>query len=228
MDTRKVIKRIGLGIGGLIGVLVLVLLVLVVFQVPISLDRMRPGVIEAARERLDREVAIDGGVSLVLGLRPALEVRGFRIANPEGWPGGGNVASFDRLRARVALGKFLDGRLDIHELMGEGMELSLEGDGTGGENWYFPAMKGEQRAMGEGEMSIVGFDELSIHDLAIKAHNVTGERDLYLRFDEVKGSAAPKTPLNLDLTGALQGVPFTVSLLGESLEELLALERSWK
>ncbi|MEM7146417.1 MAG: AsmA-like C-terminal region-containing protein [Verrucomicrobiota bacterium] len=222
-------KRIGMGVGGVLGVAVLVLFVLVVFQVPISLNRMKPEVLEAARERLDRDVAIEGGVSLVLGLRPALEVRGFRIGNPEGWPGGGDLARLDRVRARVGLTDFLNGDLDIYELVAEGMYLALEKNVKGEENWNFPeAESGEEEAAGSGNLRIVGFDKVLIRDLTIKAHKVSGERDLDLRFEEVKGTAEPGDPLTLELGGAIQSVPFSVSVKGESIGKLVAWKEPWK
>ncbi|MEM8955057.1 MAG: hypothetical protein AAGD22_12975 [Verrucomicrobiota bacterium] len=70
--------------------------ILVGFKVPIRLDCLKLVVPAAAGNHLDRRVVIEGGARIVLGLRPSLEVRGFRIASLAGWPGGGAVSVVDR------------------------------------------------------------------------------------------------------------------------------------
>ena len=212
----------------MLGSAVLVLIVMVLFRVPISLDRLREPVMVAARDRLDREVAIEGGVSLVLGFPLVLEVRGFRIANPEGWVGGGDLARIGLLQARVGLGEFLDGRLDIRKLMVEGMILSLEKDAQGNKNWQFSGAREAKPSMGEGGMRIVGFDKLAVRDLSITVRNAKRDRDLSLKFEEVKGSAKPGAPVTFDLSGAIQRVPFVVSVTGDAMGDLLEAARPWE
>jgi uncharacterized protein involved in outer membrane biogenesis len=67
--------------------LVAVSAIIIALEIKVELDPLRKPVALAASKALDREVRLDGSLSLVPTLWPTLEINDVSIGNPEGWPG---------------------------------------------------------------------------------------------------------------------------------------------
>ena len=85
MRLPKLIRWTAIGIGGVVAFLLIVSAIVIAFEITISLDRFREQIDAAAPRALGRDVSIDGKIELTPALWPAMEIEGFRIANPGDW-----------------------------------------------------------------------------------------------------------------------------------------------
>ena len=85
------------------------------FEITISLDAFRDQIDAAATRALGRDVSIDGKIELTPALWPALEIEGFRIANPRDWESG-DFVRLARFRAQIGILPLFRRQIHIEEI----------------------------------------------------------------------------------------------------------------
>ena len=83
MGISSYLKRTVFIIGSLVILIGVVLVVVLAIGISVNVDGIRARAEAAATQALGRKVSIDGHLAVDLSFRPALELNGLKIANPE-------------------------------------------------------------------------------------------------------------------------------------------------
>lgn len=120
---------------GLLFVIVLLLVAAVVI-LPMVIDPndYKPQIVEAARDNLGRELAIEQDLSLSVFPWLGIETGGVRVGNAEGFKADA-FAEIDQLGLKVKLMPLLSRRVEVDTLVVKGLRLNLEKDASGKTNW---------------------------------------------------------------------------------------------
>jgi uncharacterized protein involved in outer membrane biogenesis len=93
-------------------------------------------------EIIDREVRVDGTVSLDVSLEPTLRITDVRIANAP-WAPDRSFAHLERAEVQIVLSPLFSGIVHLRRLVFEGLTLQLETAADGRENWHLLAARAE-------------------------------------------------------------------------------------
>ncbi len=206
--------------------------------VTIDLEFFKEGVETAARSVLDREVAIGGPAVLEFSTWPAIEVQGVQVANVAS-SSDPVFFSAERARLQVGVAPLLKGKLEIADLVAEGIVLNLENNTEGSPNWEFGSRdeqakaKPEQSAATEKKepfISLSGVNSLNLKNIAVKYHDAALIKTIEFNLDNMQGSAAPGEPFVIGFRGDVQNQPYDFTFKGDSLDELFARgkEQIWQ
>ncbi len=106
-------------------------------------DWLIPYVDKQASAALGRPVTITH-LHVKLGLVPHIVADGVTIGNPEGWPGGGNLATADKLQVDVDAMAYIRGRrIVIPAITVDSPKVDAQQLADGRNNWTFPSSGGD-------------------------------------------------------------------------------------
>ena len=109
-------------------------------------DWLIPYVDKQASAALGRQVTITH-LHVRLGRVPHIEAEGVTIANPDGWPGGGNLAAADKLAVDVDAMAYIRGRkIVIPAITVDSPKVDAQQLADGRNNWTFPSSNGDAPA----------------------------------------------------------------------------------
>ncbi len=119
--------------------LILVLVVLavgavIVITMVIDPNEYKPQIVEQAKQKLGRDIAIEQDLSLTYYPWLGLQTGGVRVGNAAGFKAK-NMAEIDELDIRVKLWPLLSQRVEVDTLVLKGLRLNLEKDAQGKTNW---------------------------------------------------------------------------------------------
>ena len=238
----EVARRPGMGrflrwtavvLGAPLGLCLLGLAVFVASGIPVDLSVLRGRIEAAASLALERNVTIEGPVGLVPAIWPTVQVEGIRVGNPAGWPDS-DLLRLDLVRAQLSIPSLLLGDVRIEEVAVEGLAIHLETDAAGAPNWLLKARETaaptEDRKTGAGSPALrfIELQELSLRDIAVVYRDAAGDRRYELKLNEVTGSAESDRPMQLFVQGAVQNLPYAVTLTAGDLGSLVDGEAPWQ
>ena len=127
-------KRIGIGVGAVLAVLVLAIGAFVVFfpkaWAVADIERR-------VEEATQRDLTLSGDVDLTFWPALGFSAAQASLSNPQGFSDTPFLAA-DRIVFAVKVMPLLGGRIEVKELTFEGAELQLEAKADGAANWTFP------------------------------------------------------------------------------------------
>ena len=226
---RSVLRWIAISTGALIAVAVLGLLVFTTFAIPLDLSWSRDRIETAATEALNRRVVVDGEIELIPALWPTLEINGVRIGNPGDWSDADFVV-LDRVRVKVGVIPILRGEIRIEEITVDGLTVALEVDAKGRGNWLIDRLGGEAesvRVETAMDLRFVELQQLSLNDVAVTYRSAVGDTVSALELTEVSGNVENDQPMRFSIQGAVQDVPFTVTVGADSFATLIDDGSEW-
>lgn len=162
-------KRILIGFGILIGVLVLAIVLFFVFF-PKDL-----AVAEAERrieEATDRELTISGPVELTFWPALGFSAEQASLSNPEGFDASQSFLSANRIVFAVKVMPLLRGSIEVKQLILDGAAFNLVATDDGAANWTFPT---EETAEDQTTLDDLRLDEMRLTDGTISFQGATGE-----------------------------------------------------
>ncbi|MEM7024685.1 MAG: AsmA family protein, partial [Pseudomonadota bacterium] len=123
------------------------LLVVAVFVVPrvINWHRFEHQIADSIREATGREVRIDGEIDVTLLPAITFSVRDVHLANPPGFEAA-DLASIEEIRGRIQVWPFFGRRIHVDQLVVRGLDVALEVNREGRENWSFEPTAAPPRA----------------------------------------------------------------------------------
>ncbi|MEM7145594.1 MAG: AsmA family protein [Verrucomicrobiota bacterium] len=236
MPLPKPIRWILRAIGGLLALIVAIPLTFAVFHIPIPLNKLRPAIISALEDVFHREVRANGSVNLYIGLHPAVSITNVTLSNPPGWHHDGDFAKLDRLKASIDLFDLLDKRININNFILSGVELNLQRDPDGKENWTFPRGPSTENHASDTNPSpenngpgleFVQVRNIDIDDINLTEFNADGSVKYNITLHKATGGAASEQDMSLELDGTVDDAPFSASFTGASLHSLLKTHDLW-
>ncbi len=167
-------KKIGIGVGAVVGTLVLAAILFVVFF-PKDL---------AAREA-ERRIEAATGRDLTLGrieisLWPALgfSADSASLSNPDGFSAEHPFIAADRIVFAVALAPLLRGAIQVKQLIFEGAQIRLEAKEDGAANWAFPT---ENTSEAETTIEDLRLDDVRLVDSMVSFQGGADQAPLVLQ-----------------------------------------------
>lgn len=228
----------------LLGLLLLVILFLAVvtfLKIPIDLSRFKEPVETLVSKAIHRQVTISDSIVVSTSLTPYFTIEGLEIANPEGFSQD-TFMYLGAARIQVKLLPLLRWKVHIPELTVSGVKVNLVEEKDGRVSWQFagdnrsPATNtsAERQPGNEAqrpEVELSG-DSVVVHKLNLENIEVNWFESGQLQpqkyqVEKCSGTMVPGKPLNLDVTGSLLEVPYTVNVAIASLEEFISNNSSW-
>lgn len=205
-------------IGWSIAVLLVLITVLVVVLLSLDLSTYRDPLQSGISKAVGRQVNLRGEMSLELSLHPTIAIEDLRVANPP-WASRPDFARAGRVEVQLALWPLLHGNLDILNVGVDGLDVLFEARADGANNWTFGQDTGTSPAL-------PAIQSLSCEQCAV-AYRVDADREERLVIAAAAGALALDEPVQFLLSGSYRDIPFTVSLLGGTLTDLVVSSQPW-
>ena len=228
---RKALRWMAISVAGLLAVLILVVVIVIASGIPVELDWVKGKIETAASEATGRRIAIEGPLTLVASMPPAVQIEGVRVGNPEGWPRS-DLVRLDLARARLRVLPLLKGDVLVDEITVDGLHVKLETNVEGEPNWLLaePGQGPEPESGKESEPSALKFIELvelSLHNIVVTHRDAATGKTFELKLEEITGSAENQKPMQLLMHGVVQQEPYEVTFTGGSLAALVEARAPW-
>jgi uncharacterized protein involved in outer membrane biogenesis len=134
-------KKVLIGAGGVIGVLIVALLIAPAF---FDLNQYKPQIVSEVKKATGRDLVIDGPVSLSLLPLPQVSVTGVKFFNVAGAKNP-NMVEVKSVTVRPSLLALLGGGLEVSEVVLVEPKIVLEINAEGKPNWEFTPSVGEAK-----------------------------------------------------------------------------------
>jgi len=171
-----------------------------------------------------RDLTLQGGVELKLGLEPRLVANGVAFGNAP-WGKAPALISAKRVEAQVALLPLLKRRFEIVQLTLVEPSVALETDAAGHGNWEFGAGAAgtSQPAAGMALPPALGVADLQIRDGTLTLRDAATDS---LRTVEIESlvvhARRGSSPIDATFKGSVDGVPVALAAQLGPLDDLLA------
>ena len=200
--------RLLLGLLAGTGALLVVLVALLFF---VDVNLYRGPIQQRVSDALGREVVLEGPLTLERSLTPRFSVAGLTIANPA-WASRPQLARVEQFAIQVGLLALLEGQLQILALEFQGVDLLLEVNEEGQNNFTFrPA----DPSTGPGAPPAI--EEMVLLDAKV-GYRVPDLPTRSLDLERVTARKVPQEPLELEVQTTLNTVPVALSLRAEPLD----------
>ena len=229
----KFLRWTAITVGVLVAVLLAASAVILALGISIDLSAIRGNVESTASSLLGRKVRIDGSIVLIPTLWPSLRVEGIRIANPPKW-GTADFARMELARGQFGIIPLIKGNIHIREIAAEGVSFLLESNADGESNWDFGVSRTtpEKRtpppaSPDSGSIGFVALDEVTLRRVMVTYRDRALGESYEFKLDELAGAVSPGEPLRLSIAGSLQQKPYSFSLTGGPIADLMVKGKPW-
>lgn len=198
-DMRKLLKLLGLFVGGLV-----LLVLLAAFLLPLFIDanRFKPQIETVVEDATGRDLVIEGDLELSVFPWLGVEIGRTRLSQPPGF-GDKPFASVESVEVGVRLLPLLQKKLDVDEIRIIEPVIRLQRNAGGSSNWDDLAQVGEQTADNEAPEDSTELPDIEVAGLLLENGQVHF-------LDAATGQRITATELRVD-TGALS-LPLRTSL----------------
>ena len=204
---KKLIKLI---FGLLVLVFILIVAAAVILPMVIDPNDYKPQIIEAVKQQTGRDLVIEGDIGLSVFPKVGLNLGKTSLSNAAGFEGKA-FASMDAVNIKVALMPLLDKKVEMDEIILQGLALNLQRNKEGTTNWDDLAKKpaADKQAKPEAKKAEAA-DQAQLESLAIGGIRVENANILWQ--DEQNGQRYEIRSFNL-ITGPLaEGDPVDIEL----------------
>jgi len=179
-------------------------------------DSRRRGLQALLNLTLDRDVEINGTVSLSLSRRPTLTVTGIRLPSPEGFETD-HLASIGHGSIQLVLRQLLSGRIVLPLVTARDVTINLEIDAAGKNNWLNPVATGDIDH--DDKLAVPLIETLVLQSVAVHYNdNMTGDQRTFELTSLTKQQRAGEDESTVEGSGQLNGRPVRLSGSIASLE----------
>ncbi len=185
--------------------------------------------------QLGRSVHLDGALDLQVSLKPALRVREFRIAQPEGF-GEGDFVRVGELQVRLDLWPLIHQQFKAETLSASGVKIHLKQRADGSNNWTFPGLADTAENPPPGQPDDAGLPEevagidirkIELRDLDVEFRGVNN-KPLLFALDKFDASVPLDGPLRATAEGNVDNtMPYAIKLDGGRLRDLVQGKSGW-
>ena len=231
--VRKILKWLGLGLGGL----VVLLVVMSLTGVALPLGFLKGTIQNAVHNATGRNLVIDGEFGVVPGFSPVARVGRVTLSNPEGFENA-DMANIDSVSAQFHLLPLLDGRIHVGEIAVSGVDAVLEQNLLGQNNWTFESSASngsdaeaetretdDKPAQAPGEsFTLYAIDGVTLNDIDFSYKDLASGTSQQIVLDTVILEAPANQDANLDLQGSYQSLPLRVAATAPALNQALGTD----
>jgi AsmA protein len=197
----------------LVVVFVLIVAAVVILPLVITPNDYKPQIIEAVKQQTGRDLLIEGDIGLSVFPKVGLNLGRTSLSNAEGF-GDQAFASMQAVNIQVALMPLLDKKVEMDEVILQGLSLNLQRNKAGKTNWDDLAGKPADKAVSDKpdetakEASASQLESLVIGGLRIEDANILwqddeqGQRYEIKSFNLVSGPLSGGEPVDIDLNTA--------------------------
>ncbi len=217
MARRTFSRVLRIGLWSLAGLVVLVIAGGAVVALSFDPDSLKPRIIAAVKQATGRDLMLQGRIQLGLSLRPTLVVRGVGFANPPGFSRP-QMATLERLDAKLALIPLLSRRVEIDTLVLVKPDIMLEIDAQGRPNWLFtpetrpPAPPSTSSGAPDGARTRIGVADVRIENGLLTWRDGRVGRSMVFGIADLHAStASPDANPNLAMSATYDSTPFTLA-----------------
>ena len=199
-----------------IAVVAIVTLLVAVIVVPrmINWQRFEHHIAQAVHDATGREVRIDGEIDVTLLPAITFTAREIHLANPSSF-GASDMASIDAIEGRIQVWPFFGKRVVVERLVIRGLDVALEVDENGRDNWSVEPRTSEsdEATEGDGELPIADLrlDDVRLLDGTISYRNAaTGQEVIGRDLDLALSLVGLDAPLDVQGQATLNDEPVTL------------------
>lgn len=227
MTASQTLAQRGIGIiGGIIagvaGLLVILVIAIGIAISSIDIESYRPQIAEQASAVLDREVALDGEMSLGISLSPRIAISDVSVANAP-WGQADHLLSAERLELSLALLPLLSQSVEVKSALLRGVDLNLEQNDDGEVNWALGSEPAAPPQQGQTALDLA-VDEIRLERVALN-YRVPEAEPFALALDRGTLTAPKGEPAKVRADGKLQGSDFALNIETGSLAAVQSGER---
>lgn len=197
----------------------------------IPLSSFKNQVERALGNLINRQVTIDGKLSVTFSLKPAIEIEGISIANPTGWSESTPMLSVGRGVGKLDGLSLLSGNIRVSNLEMSDVLLNLVMRTDHTANFHFNARNTPDSTVDSsnqrGFFQLLSADAVSLEDIKIAFHDALSGHSYNFEIDEAYGTAREGEALNFSLAGQFAGQSLSVAISGGELAKLVQLDNSW-
>lgn len=223
---KKALKITGI----VVGILVLVVILLAVaLPFIFNPNSFKDDIARLVKQRTGRELVIQGDIKLSLFPWLGMQIGPMELSNAQGF-GAVPFASINETDVHVAFWPLLHHEVDVGEIKLNGLNLDLEQDADGHDNWHdisehlshAPAQGGEEEAGRNVDLSVAG---VSITDSQVRWTDAQKHQQYTISdFTLQLGAFAPAKPLSVesgfDFTGTNPAVQGHLDFTGTATADL--------
>lgn len=223
---KKALKITGI----VVGILVLVVILLAVaLPFIFNPNSFKDDIARLVKQRTGRELVIQGDIKLSLFPWLGMQIGPMELSNAQGF-GAVPFASINETDVHVAFWPLLHHEVDVGEIKLNGLNLDLEQDADGHDNWHdisehlshAPAQSGEEEAGRSVDLSVAG---VSITDSQVRWTDAQKHQQYTISdFTLQLGAFAPAKPLSVesgfDFTGTNPAVQGHLDFTGTATADL--------
>jgi len=225
---RKTLRFLGV----LLGVLIALVLYIAFIGVSIDASSQRDTVAALLAKNLGREVRFDGAMQLEISARPKLLIGGLHIANAAGFSAS-EFANLGEVRLALNLWALLRTQLQVDELSGADVHISLQQHKDGRNNWTFnPHSSTQAKPASAGVVLSQIFERVDIKHISLSNLGVefipAGAKAHTFELQTLSAKIPSGQPISLTLNGTVENkYPYKLDFTGGTIADLGRLDKPW-
>ena len=240
MRIRKIIVVAFSAVVILIALTALLIGVLSYAKITVPLESVRQKFVKKATEVAGHEVRIDGEVRLAISFYPTLVVDQLHIANEPGWSAE-DILGVGEAHVQLALLPIVSGQLEFLEISASSIQLNLEQDSDGRQNWVSFIQSDSEIEQPESESrkepstlrniendeKKLWIEEFRLTDLNINYKDESLGQEFTNHIDKLGINTHDKANLTANIQGKSKGVPYSFSARSGLLRDLIS-NKPWQ
>ena len=237
--THPLLRRLLLAALATSGLLAGALLYLGLVGVAVDGSLYRRPLEKMLSEQLGRPVSLAGGADLYISLKPALKLRDFRIAQPEGFDGK-DFVSVGELRVELDLWPLIHRQFKAETLSASGVKIHLKQRADGSNNWTFPALDEDSpsssdvsadddadNALLRAHAAGIDIRQIRLRDLDVEFRGVN-DKPFFFALDKLDARVPVDAALQATAEGSVDNtMPYAIRIDGGRLRDLMQGKPDW-
>ena len=198
--------------------------VLVISNISISLDKVRPVLVNALSQTLGREVNIEGDIRLSTGLFPALLIESLYAKNPEGFPDDYSLR-ISRAEAELSLIALVAGDYHFTEISSNDVQVNLHRKNDGTINWAFK--KSDSTGSSSSLKEKLSIDRFHLSNVTFKVRDEMLSRGYNDHLDTLNFEVRNSDEVRLEVTATFKEIPYSLELTANPFRHMLG-KKDWE
>jgi uncharacterized protein involved in outer membrane biogenesis len=199
--------------------LFLIVGLLIVSNISIPLDKVRPVLVSALSNTLGREVSIEGDFRLSSGLFPALYVENLYARNPEGFPDDYSLR-ISRAEAHLSLLALIRGDFHFTEISSNDVLVNLHRKPDGSFNWAFHKSSEHKEGSTKPLKEKLSIDQFHLSNITFEVRDEMVGRSYTDYLNSLTLDAVNSDEVRLSISATFKEVPYSAELTANPFKSM--------